>query len=338
MIKTAFIERGGRHIYDSYNTSEWTDHSYIWALEKQDIKCKVIGDTLIRSHLDLIDFDAIIFESKDDIGWYMNPLLDRDLKDRPIFICNDINSYKLLFNDNYLDNYHWLSRVDITTFWSPYGRGIYEPIKNLDLYRPVPPAFKQKIERYSGRKHENYIFHPLRMRNQIDLIWQTCMANKTNHLHKMYVPHTEIRNDYLSPHMLSQIKNTEYILDTEQDRSPTLEEFCDLLSSAWIALKPFEVRDAIGGRASYMAAIMGVPYISAPSLVHKEIWPDLCIGPDTSIEDVLCLIKSLEEPEVYNKQVRQARESSRIKEIENGGRDWNIMVDTIKEHHAYRRS
>jgi len=327
MARIAILLDNQEGISDNFNPCGYDWDSFIWKFNEERMKCWCVGEWSLDSYCDLLEFDAIIVETYPSLSKFMIPLLELELPDRPLIIALEARSGEIACWNNWkvkTEYFSWLKKADIVVPWTYHGFIFYKPSKIMEIVRPVPPGFRKTLDEF--RKNaikQNYITSPIYLRGSTD-------------------------NNILLLHALGQLTGRKviYSIQFEEDlnfwkermevrKLLPLPEQCRLFANAFCGVKFWNTTSAIGGRASYMMAKLGTPYISSLALIQEILFPKLLINPYGGLNEILKLMEKLEDPNCYRDITEFALSKCAV--IEEGGKDWQKLIETIRKHAAARQ-
>lgn len=307
-------QEGIRTTYDN-NRYDWD--SFIWGFERENIECEIVGEFAISSYEELLKYDTVIVEGYHSLTRYMKPLVDTE--NRPIIVVlearsGDMAQLGIKWQDK-TNYFYWLKEADYTATWCYHGIMIYKPKHKVHFVRPVPTGFRQLLENVEVDK-QNYIVSPILLRGHTD--YNILILNELEQLTNMQVVYPiQFDEDY------------EYWKDkigTIRILPP--KEHAQVYANAFCGIKYWPSHAAIGGRISYIMAKIGTPYISTPSMIQDTLYPELTIDAYEGVEGIIDKVNKLHDEEYYKDIVQYAQ--SRCSIIEQGGKDWDFIVQVIK--------
>lgn len=303
----------------TYNACNYDWDSFIWGFEQDNIDCFLVGEHSITDYKDILEFGMIILEAYPSLSKFMIPIMQRESSDRPIVVVLEARSNHIasfLDNNERMEFFSWVKEADYTSIWCHHGVLLYQPKYEIEIVRPVPFAYREYLLKHAQVHKQDYLTSPIYMRGTGD--YNIYILYELGKLCGRPVKYS-VQFD----------KDAEFWKDKiEVLPLLALEEQCKLFSNAFCNIKFWPTNSDIGGRASYMLAKIGSPYISTPAMIQNILYPALSINPYGGIKGILNQIYQLEDKNFYESIIDYAR--SRCHIIEQGGSDWKFLINQLK--------
>lgn len=310
--------------YKEYDPSAYCWNSFILAFEQEGFECYCVGETYLdNSYEELLDFDIVILETLFSYSSFMEPLLRRDLPDRPIVLTFETSTSMFAAWPEWEEKeryFSWIEKADYVSPWTPHSLITYIPKELLKIHIPVPLLYRKELERNRSTERKEYLTSPLYHRGPTDfniyILKQLGLLTNRKVIYPVQIAHD---NNYWTN-----------IIDTIYPCSLSLDAQCKLFSEAFCGVKHWPTNIGIGGRISYMMAKLGTPLVSSPSLTQDILFPKLIIDQYSGLKGILEMLEKLEDIKFYNEVTEYALSQCPI--IEQGGPDWPVLINKIKEH------